>query len=157
MIQGDSLLPTLRAMLWIKAIHVIFVVSWFAGLLYLPRLFVYHTEAVNEVEHKRFCVMEKKLYGISLIAMIGTWIFGIATLLAADAAYSKVAYLGMGWLHAKMLLVVVLSGYQGWLKTRVRAFAARKNDKSATFYRIANEVPAVILIAVVILVIVKPF
>ncbi len=144
-------------MLWIKALHVIFVVSWFAGLLYLPRLFVYHTEAVGEVEHNRFCVMERKLYGISLIAMIGTWIFGIATVLAADPAYSKAVYLGMGWLHAKVLLVVLLSGYQGWLKTRVRAFAARKNEKSAKFYRIANEVPALILIAVVILVIVKPF
>lgn len=144
-------------MLWIKAIHVIFVVSWFAGLLYLPRLFVYHTEAQGELEHNRFCVMEKKLYTIALIGMIGTWIFGIATLLSADTAYAKAAYWGMGWLHAKLLLVVALSGYQGWMKTRVRAFAARKNDKSAKFYRIANEVPAVILIAVVILVIVKPF
>lgn len=144
-------------MLWLQAFHVIFVVSWFAGLLYLPRLFVYHTEAVNEVEHNRFCVMEKKLYGISLIAMIGTWVFGIATLLAADPAYAKAVYAGMGWLHAKVLLVVALSGYQGWLKTRVRAFAARKNDKSAKFYRLINEVPALILVAVVILVIVKPF
>ncbi len=144
-------------MLWIKAIHVVFVVSWFAGLLYLPRLFVYHTEVVGEIEHNRFCVMEKRLYGISLIAMIGSWVFGIATLLAADPAYAKAQYWGMGWLHAKLLLVVALSGYQGWLKTRVRAFAARKNDKSAKFYRLINEVPAVILIAVVILVIVKPF
>ncbi|MDO9452173.1 MAG: CopD family protein [Stagnimonas sp.] len=144
-------------MLWIKAIHLIFVVSWFAGLLYLPRLFVYHTEAVGEIEHNRFCVMEKKLYGITLIAMIGTWVFGIAMLLAADAAYAKAVYWGMGWLHAKLFLVIALSGYHGWLKTRVRAFAARKNDKSAKFYRLMNEVPAVILIAVVILVIVKPF
>ena len=138
-------------MLWIKAIHVIFVVSWFAGLLYLPRLFVYHTEAQGEIEHNRFCVMEKKLNTIALIGMIGTWIFGVWTLM-----YTPI-FMKMGWLHAKLLLVVVLSGYQGWLKTRVRAFAARKNDKSAKFYRIANEVPAVILIAVVILVIVKPF
>lgn len=144
-------------MLWIKALHLIFVVSWLAGLLYLPRLFVYHTEVVNEIEHNRFCVMEKRLYGITLIGMIGTWIFGIATLLAADSAYAKATYWSMGWLHAKLLLVIALSGYHGWLKTRVRAFAARKNDKSAKFYRIANEVPAVILIAVVILVIVKPF
>ncbi len=144
-------------MLWIKALHVIFVVAWFAGLLYLPRLFVYHTEVVGEIEHNRFCVMEKRLYGITLIGMIGTWIFGIATLLSADAAYAKVTYWSMGWLHAKLLLVVLLSGYHGWLKTRVRAFAARKNDKSAKFYRLINEVPAVILVAVVILVIVKPF
>ncbi len=139
-------------MLWIKALHIIFVVAWFAGLLYLPRLFVYHTEVVNEVEHNRFCVMEKKLYGIALIAMIGTWIFGVWTLVLGPEIYLK-----MGWLHAKIALVIVLSGYQGWLKTRVRAFAARKNDKSAKFYRLINEVPAVILIAVVILVVVKPF
>ncbi len=144
-------------MLWIKALHVIFVISWFAGLLYLPRLFVYHTEVVNEIEHNRFCVMEKRLYGITLIGMIGTWVFGIATLLSADAAYAKASYWGMGWLHVKLLLVIALSGYHGWLKTRVRAFAARKNDKSAKFYRLINEVPAAILIAVVILVIVKPF
>ena len=138
-------------MLWIKAIHVIFVVSWFAGLLYLPRLFVYHTEAQGEIEHNRFCVMEKKLYTIALIGMIGTWVFGVWTLM-----YTPI-FMKMGWLHAKLLLVVALSGYQGWLKTRVRAFAARKNDKSAKFYRIANEVPALVLIAAVILVIVKPF
>ncbi len=144
-------------MLWIKAFHVIFVVAWFAGLFYLPRLFVYHTEVVNEIEHNRFCVMERKLYGIALIGMIGTWLLGIATLLSADPAYAKAAYYSHGWLHAKIALVVALSGYQGWLKTRVRAFAARKNDKSAKFYRLMNEVPAVILIAVVILVIVKPF
>ena len=139
------------AMLWIKALHIVFVVSWFAGLLYLPRLFVYHTEVVNQIEHNRFCVMEKRLYGISLIAMIGTWVFGLWLLMLVPA------YFQMGWLHAKLLLVIALSGYQGWLKGRVRAFAARKNDKSAKFYRIINEVPALILVAAVILVVVKPF
>jgi len=143
--------PSTHAMLWIKALHVIFVISWFAGLLYLPRLFVYHTEVVNEVEHNRFCVMEKRLYGITLIGMIGTWVFGLWSLMLTPV------FMQMGWLHAKLLLVVMLSGYHGWLKTRVRAFATRKNDKSATFYRLINEVPALILVAVVILVIVKPF
>lgn len=138
-------------MLWIKALHIIFVVSWFAGLLYLPRLFVYHTEVVGEVEHRRFCVMEKRLYGITTIAMIGTWIFGLWTLALVPV------YLKMGWLHAKLTLVFLLSGYHGWLKGRVRAFAARKNDKSAKFYKLVNEVPALILVAVVILVVVKPF
>lgn len=138
-------------MLWIKALHIIFVVSWFAGLLYLPRLFVYHTEVVGEVEHKRFCVMEKRLYGITTIAMIGTWIFGLWSVALVPI------YLKMGWLHAKLTLVFLLSGYHGWLKGRVRAFAARKNDKSAKFYKLINEVPALILVAVVILVVVKPF
>ena len=137
-------------MLWIKALHIIFVVSWFAGLLYLPRLFVYHTEVVGEVEHKRFCVMEKRLYGITTIAMIGTWIFGLWSVALVPI------YLKMGWLHAKLTLVFLLSGYHGWLKGRVRAFAARKNDKSAKFYKLINEVPALILVAVVILVVVKP-
>ncbi len=138
-------------MLWLKAFHVIFVVSWFAGLLYLPRLFVYHTEVTDQLAHNRFCIMEKRLYTISLIAMIGTWVFGIATLM------SEPFLLKMPWMHAKLALVIALSGYQGWMKGRLRAFAANKNTKSAKFYKIANEVPAVVLVLVVILVIVKPF
>jgi len=138
-------------MLWIKALHVIFVISWFAGLLYLPRLFVYHTEAVGEVEHNRFCVMERRLYSITTIGLIGTWVFGLWSLMLTPI------YMSMGWMHAKLALVIALSGYQGWLKGRVRAFAARKNDKSAKFYKIANELPALVMVAVVILVIVKPF
>ena len=70
-------------MLWLKAFHVIFVVAWFAGLFYLPRLFVYHVDTRDQAGHERFAVMERKLYGLSLIAMIGTWVFGIATLLSA--------------------------------------------------------------------------
>lgn len=146
-----------RTMLWLKALHIVFVISWMAGLLYLPRLFVYHTEATDEVGHQRFCVMEKRLYTLSLIAMIGTWLFGIATLLSADAGYAKATYWSMGWLHAKLALVLALSGYQGWLKGRLRAFAERKNTRSARFYRVANELPAVLMVGIVILVAVKPF
>ena len=138
-------------MLWLKAFHVIFVVSWFAGLLYLPRLFMYHTEVTDQVGHNRFCVMERRLYNLTTIGLIGTWIFGIATLM------QEPALLKMGWLHAKLFLVVALSGYHGWTKNRLRAFAAHKNTKSAKFYKLANEVPALVLVAVVILVIVKPF
>lgn len=144
-------------MLWLKAIHVIFVVAWFAGLFYLPRLFVYHVDTKDQAGHARFVIMERKLYGLSLIAMIGTWIFGLATLLSADPSYAKAVFWGMGWLHAKLTLVVLLSGYQGWLKVNLRKFAAGQNTKSARFWRFMNEVPALILIAVVILVIVKPF
>lgn len=144
-------------MLWLKAFHVIFVVAWFAGLFYLPRLFVYHVDTRDQAGHERFVIMERKLYGLSLIAMIGTWVFGIATLLSADAAYAKAVFWGMGWLHAKLALVLLLSGYQGWLKVNLRKFAAGQNTKSARFWRFMNEVPALILIAVVILVIVKPF
>jgi protoporphyrinogen IX oxidase len=144
-------------MLWIKALHVIFVVSWFAGLLYLPRLFVYHTEVRDAENHDRFCLMERRLYGITTLAMLGTWIFGIATVLAADSAYAKAVYAGMGWLHLKILLVLLLSGYHGWLKVTLRRFAAGQNTRSARFYRLVNEIPAVLLVAIVILVIVKPF
>lgn len=138
-------------MLWLKAFHVIFAMSWLAGLLYLPRLFVYHTEVTDHIGHNRFCVMEKRLYTLSLIAMIGTWLFGIATLM------QQPFLIKLGAVQVKIALVFLLSGYQGWLKGRIRAFADNKNTKTAKFYKIANEVPAVIMVAVVILIIVKPF
>nr|WP_293000301.1 CopD family protein [Nevskia sp.] len=146
-----------RAMLWMKAFHVIFMVSWFAALFYLPRLFVYHCDVTDDAGHERFVTMERKLYGIGLIAMIGTWVFGIATILAAEPAYLKAVYVDMKWLHPKVLLALLLSGYYGWLKSVIRKFAARANTKSHKFYRLINEVPAVLLVAIVILVIVKPF
>lgn len=138
-------------MLWIKAFHIIFMVAWFAGLFYLPRLFVYHTEVRDAEGQQRFCLMEKRLYGLTTIAMLGTWVFGLWLLALMPG------YLHSGWLHAKLTLVLALSGYHGWLKTRLRAFAEQRNDKSARFYRIVNEIPALALVAIVILVVVKPF
>ncbi|MES0872923.1 protoporphyrinogen oxidase HemJ [Sinimarinibacterium thermocellulolyticum] len=138
-------------MLWIKAFHVFFVVAWFAGLFYLPRLFVYHADTTDEPGHERFCVMERRLYRITTLGMVGTWVFGLWLLWLVPG------HLQMGWLHTKLALVIGLSAYHGWLKTRVRAFAERRNAHSARFYRIANEVPALALLAIVILVIVKPF
>ncbi len=139
-------------MLWIKAFHVIFVVSWFAGLFYLPRLFVYHCEVQDAVGLARFGVMERKLYAIMTVGMIGTWLLGL-TMIVLNPGYLHSG----GWLHVKIALVVLLSGYHGWLKTCVRRFAANVNRRSARFYRWINEVPALLLIAIVILVIVKPF
>lgn len=139
-------------MLWLKAFHLFFVVAWFAGLFYLPRLFVYHVDVNHPDEHQRFCVMERRLYAMTTVGMIGTWIFGLATLFAGPEIYMK-----MGWLHTKLLLVLVLSGYHGWLKTRLRAFAQQRNTKSARFYRMMNEVPTVLLLAIVLLVVLKPF
>ncbi|MBA4284170.1 MAG: protoporphyrinogen oxidase HemJ [Xanthomonadaceae bacterium] len=139
-------------MLWLKSFHVIFMVSWFAALFYLPRLFVYHCDVTAETEHTRFCIMERKLYNIGLIAMIGTWVFAVA-LLAANPGYFQSG----GWLHLKILLAVILSGYYGWLKGLTRKFAAKANTRSHKFYRLINEIPAVLLVAMVILVIVKPF
>jgi putative membrane protein len=138
-------------MLWLKALHIVFVVAWFAGLLYLPRLFVYHCEVRDDEGHKRFCTMERRLYGITTIGMIGTWVFGVWMVT------QNLSLLHAGWLQAKLFFVIALSGYHGWMKVRMRAFAARRNTRSARFYRIANEVPAVLLVAIVILVVVKPF
>lgn len=139
-------------MLWIKVFHVFFVIAWFAGLFYLPRLFVYHTQVgPGGTEHDRFCVMERRLYGMTTLGLIGTWIFGVWMLTLLPG------YLQMGWLHAKLTLVLLLSGYHGWLKSRLRRFAAGTNPHSERFWRIANEVPAVVLLAVLVLVIVKPF
>src|SRR5579859_8075440 len=115
-------------MLWVKAAHIIFVVSWFAELLYLPRLYVYHSQLLagapaDEAGHARFCLMERKLLGIGNIAMAGAWIFGIWLLVLESA------YLHAAWLHAKLGLVVLLSGYQGWLKSSSRRFAARRSEE----------------------------
>ncbi|NKF20683.1 protoporphyrinogen oxidase HemJ [Solimonas marina] len=138
--------------LWLKAFHIFFVIAWFAGLFYLPRLFVYHVDVHGGAEHERFCTMERRLYVMTTIGMLGTWAFGIATLLSGPDIYMK-----SGWLHAKLLLVLILSGYHGWLKTRVRAFAQHRNTKSAKFYRLMNEVPTLLLLAIVLLVVLKPF
>ncbi|MGH8446460.1 MAG: protoporphyrinogen oxidase HemJ [Solimonas sp.] len=139
--------------LWLKAFHLFFVIAWFVGLFYLPRLFVYHAEAAgDDASHQRFVIMERRLYAMTTIGMIGTWLLGIALLLSGPEVYMKA-----GWLHAKLTLVLILSGYHGWLKTRLRAFAEQRNTKSAKFYRMMNEVPTLLLLGVLILVIVKPF
>jgi putative membrane protein len=138
-------------MLWIKSLHVIFMVTWFAGLFYLPRLFVYHTEASEPAVRETLKVMERRLYVIMTIGMVGTWIFGLWLMMLVPA------WMQMGWLHAKITLVVLLSGYHGWLKLNLRRFAADTNARSSRFWRLTNEIPALFLVLVVILVIVKPF
>jgi putative membrane protein len=137
---------------WIKAFHVMAVIAWMAGMLYLPRLMVYHAEAqVGSIQSETFKLMERRLLkGIINPAMILTWILGLYL------AWSAFGFKG-GWLHGKILLVFLLSGIHGFMVGRVRAFAEDRNDKSARFYRIINEVPAVLMALIVILVIVKPF
>jgi putative membrane protein len=137
---------------WLKAVHVLAVISWMAGMLYLPRLMVYHVDAEpGSVQSETFKVMERRLLkGIMNPAMIVTWVLGLY--LAWDAFGFK-----GGWLHGKILLVVLLSGVHGYLVGRVRDFANDRNTKSGRFYRIINEVPAVLMVGIVILVIVKPF
>ncbi|MFC1750956.1 protoporphyrinogen oxidase HemJ [Pseudomonadota bacterium] len=140
-------------MLWVKSFHIIFLVTWFAGLFYLPRLFVYHADSSDSISNERFKIMERKLfYGITtpggvLTAVFGLWlIWGYG--LGIDSG---------GWFHAKMALVLVLIGYHIWCGKIVAEFKNDKNQRSHVFYRWFNEFPVLILIAVVILVVVQPF
>ncbi|MDI4656511.1 protoporphyrinogen oxidase HemJ [Xanthobacter autotrophicus] len=137
---------------WIKALHVIAVISWMAGMLYLPRLMVYHCAAeVGSVQSQTFKVMERRLLkAIMNPAMIVTWVAGLYL------AYAGGWYLA-GWFHAKFALVLVLSGFHGALSRWVRDFAQDKNTRAARFFRVANEVPTLLMIGIVILVVVKPF
>ncbi len=137
---------------WLKAFHVLAVISWMAGMLYLPRLMVYHVDAPpGSVQSETFKVMERRLLrGIMNPAMIVTWVLGLYL------AWAAFGFKG-GWLHGKILLVVLLSGVHGYLVGRVRDFANDRNTKSGRFYRVINEVPAVLMVGIVILVIVKPF
>jgi protoporphyrinogen IX oxidase len=137
------------AMLWLKAFHVVFVVAWFAGLFYLPRLFVYHVATPEPQGRARFEVMERRLYGIMTIGAIGTVLFGVAMVAAAPA------YLTFGWLRIKLLLVLALIGYHLWCRALIRELAAG-GDRSQRWYRIFNEIPALLLIAIVVLAVVKP-
>ncbi len=136
-------------MLWIKAFHIIFVVSWFAGLFYLPRIFVNHAMATEPAEIERLKLMEHKLYRfmapLAILALaLGLWLwlgFGF----------------GGGWMHAKLALVVLLIGYHLYCGHLVKIFAADRNTRSDKFYRVFNELPVLVLMAVTILVVVKPF
>ncbi len=139
-------------MLWIKAFHIVAVVCWFAALFYLPRLFVYHAQSTDAVSIQRFAVMERKLYrGIMTPAMIATWILGIWMLwLGHDY------YLSQHWMHAKLTLVLLLTGYHFSCGYYRRALLVNPQYKSHVFFRWFNEAPILLLIAIVILVVVKP-
>jgi len=138
--------------LWIKAFHVIAVIAWMAGMLYLPRLFVYHCDAPKgSIQSDTFKIMERRLLkAIINPAMIVTWVLGLI-LVWQGGWYAS------GWLHAKVLLVLILSGVHGFLSRTVKDFAADRNTRPAKFYRMINEIPTVLMIGIVILVIVKPF
>lgn len=137
---------------WIKALHVLAIISWMAGLLYLPRLFVYHAAAqAGSVQSETFKVMERRLLkAIMTPAMIVSW--GAGLWLAWYASMFSA-----GWFHAKLALVIAMSGAHGLLARHVRLFAADRNDKSGVYFRVLNEVPTLLMIGIVILVIVKPF
>jgi putative membrane protein len=137
---------------WILAFHVIAVIAWMAAILYLPRLFVYHTQTTpGAADSERFKVMERKLLrGIMLPSMIAVWILGLLL------AWLTAAYLDT-WFQIKFILVLAMSGAHGFYARCVRDFAADRNSRSQRFYRVINEVPALLMIAIVILAVVKPF
>jgi putative membrane protein len=138
-------------MLWLKAFHVVFVVTWFAGLFYLPRLFVYHSTATDEPGLKRFVIMERRLFGIMTLGGTLAALLGVAMIVAAPG------YLTFGWLHVKLALVALLIGYHAWCQRLMIALRDGKNGHSERWYRLFNEAPALLLIAIVVLAVVKPF
>ncbi|MCH9807100.1 MAG: protoporphyrinogen oxidase HemJ [Alphaproteobacteria bacterium] len=137
---------------WVKAVHVIAVIAWMAGMLYLPRLFVYHADAPQGSElSETFKLMEYRLMTIIMNpAMIVAWVLGVW--LAWQAGYFT-----QGWFHAKLALVVAMSAVHGMLSASLRRFAEDRNDKTARYWRMMNEVPTLLMFAIVILVVVKPF
>jgi protoporphyrinogen IX oxidase len=137
-------------MLWLKALHVVFVVTWFAGLFYLPRLYVYHAVTTDVVGLARFVVMERRLFFLMSVGAVLAVLFGIAMIVAAPA------YLAEGWLRAKLLLVALLVGYHFWCYRLMLALRAGVNPHSQRWYRWFNELPGLLLLAIVILAVVKP-
>lgn len=137
-------------LLWLKAFHVIFVVTWFAGLFYLPRLFVYHTAASDTPSLERFIVMERRLFAIMTIGGVLAAVFGLSMIVVAPD------YLQMHWLHAKLTLVAFLIAYHIWCYVLMGQLKTGRNSRSQRWYRIFNEVPALLLIGIVILAVVKP-
>jgi putative membrane protein len=141
-------------MLWIKALHIIFMVTWFAGLFYLPRLFVYHAMTTDQAGIARFKIMERKLYygimapGAVLTILTGFWLL---------QGYAWMLYKHAGWLHAKLFFVTLLVMYHLYLGQSLKAFKHNRNKHSHVFYRWLNEFPVIVLAACVILVIVRPF
>lgn len=140
-------------MLWLKAFHVVFMVTWFAGLFYLPRLFVYHADTQDQISLDRFCLMEKRLSWIMSIGAALTLIFGVWLMLWYGGEWVAAS----GWLHVKLTLVLGLLGYHGWCQVQIKKFREHRNTGSAKYFRLMNEVPGLFLVAIVILAIVKPF
>ena len=139
---------------YIKAFHIIAIIAWMAGLLYLPRLFVYHaTSKPGSEQSETFKVMERRLLRyIATPAMIASWVLGLMLAFSGALDWSR-----DGWFHAKLILVLALSAYHGLLAVWTNDFALDRNTRSARFYRIANEIPTILMIFIVILAVVRPF
>jgi putative membrane protein len=137
-------------MLWLKAFHLIFVVTWFAGLFYLPRLFVYHVAATDSIGRERFTLMERRLFVLMSIGGLLALAFGIALLARTPA------YLDLAWMRLKLVLVVLLVGYHVWCYRLMAALARGGVVHPQRWYRWFNEVPTVFLIAIVLLAVLRP-
>ncbi len=137
--------------LWFKAVHVTFVVAYFAGLFYLPRLFVYHASTTDQVGHDRFVIMERRLYGITHLAAGIAVLFGILMVVTAPAL------LKMHWLQVKLCLVALVIVYQAWCRRLMVALRDGRSTRTPKWFRVFNEVPALLLIGIAIMAVVKPF
>ena len=135
---------------WIRAWHIIFMVTWFAGLFYLPRLFVYHVDAKDSVSHERFVVMERKLFILMTLGAVLTLVFGLTLL-------TNFSFPWPTWLGAKLVLVLALLGFHGLCYKLLDDFRRQKNRHSAVFFRWFNEVPALFLVGIILLAVAKPF
>lgn len=138
-------------MLWLKAFHIVFIVTWFAGLFYLPRLYVYHADTQDAVSIARFKVMERRLFAIMTLGALLAAVFGLSMIVAAPGL------LDFGWLHLKLVLVVALIAYHVWCQRLLIAFRDDRNTRSAGWFRAFNEIPSLLLIAIVLLAVLKPF
>ena len=137
-------------MLWLKAFHVVFVVTWFAGLFYLPRLFVYHASAADQIGRERLSLMERRLFAIMSIGAVLTIGLGLAMLLRDPS------FLDLGWMRVKLVLVMLLAAYHLWCRGLMQNLQTGVRPRSQRWYRWFNEVPGVFLIAIVVLAILKP-
>jgi putative membrane protein len=138
-------------MLWLKALHLVAVVAWFAGLFYLPRLFVYHAEAKDPIGTQRFEIMERRLYAIMTIGAAAAIVFGCLMLIESPG------YLQMQWLRAKLLIVALVVAYHVYCYRLMQGLAAGRNTRSSKWFRGFNELPSLLLLLIVILAVVKPF
>ncbi len=141
------------SILWIKALHLFFMVAWMAGIFYLPRLFVYHASSESQAVHEQFVIMERRLWLFVTPFALLTLVFGVWLIVA----YGMDWFRASGWLHTKLLLLLAMYGYHFYLYKLLKQFASGQNRHSSRFYRILNEAPVLVLLAIIVLAVVKPW
>ncbi len=139
--------------LWFKALHIFFMVAWFAGIFYLPRLFVYHRESANPSVHQQLEIMERRLFWFVTPFALLTLVFGVALMVNYGSSWIRIS----GWLHLKLVLVSVLYVYHGWLFVLMKKLKRQPDCYSGRFFRLVNETPVLLLLAIVLLAVLKPW